>query len=430
MLFFLCFTLCEFSIVLQEVEITMDFVEVESEAICSSSHSRFQSLPYDVLMLCAEYTPVREVLILGTLNHFFHEFTAPDNVTLWTIFTERVYLLRPPGMKRMLFDESLLKMYAAVHSISRSNMKSWGGMTINDVDDEYGNSNSEKEEDYDYLDDETVTHRRRHSSPSLEGSRRIISQPELIQWVIDHSEEVLLDLRMFCDIIKGREPRFALTGLLMSLQFVKRRMWYTEITDLESVRDLLRSTIVEEEHDPGWSVLRTIAGRGRTMPKRFRMSVSVCMQTDDMAELRARRQMCKLRWKRCAAVAREYLKLREVLRVILAVSEVSDHPNAQQRYDSVWSALRGTTAMLNAEKEPQHSQLADLDELGAAIPMSASGGELLQQIRDLSKATVGGIVSYFFAYVVGKVERKAFLSALFSMQHLAGAEGYNGVPFW
>ncbi|EAN92671.1 hypothetical protein TcYC6_0110230 [Trypanosoma cruzi] len=406
----------------------MDFVEVAPEAICSTSHSRFQSLPYDVLMLCAEYTPVREVLILGTLNHFFHEFTAPDNVALWTIFTERVYLLRPPGLRRMLFNESLLKTYTAVHSISRSNMKSWGGMTINDVEDDDGNSNSEKEDED--VDDEIVINRHRHSAPSLEGSRRIISQPELIQWVIDHSEEVLLDLRMFCDIIKGREPRFALTGLLMALQFVKRRMWYTEVTDLESVRDLLRSTIVEEEHDPGWSVLRTIAGRGRTMPKRFRVSVSVCMQTDDMAELSAQRQMSKLRWKRCAAVAREYLKLREVLRVILAVSEVSDHPNAQQRYDSVWSALRGTTAMLNAEKVPQHNQLADLDELGAAIPMSASGEELLQQIRDLSKATVGGIVSYFFAYVIGKVERKAFLSALFSMQHLAGAEGYNGVPFW
>ncbi|RNF19824.1 uncharacterized protein Tco025E_04063 [Trypanosoma conorhini] len=403
----------------------MEPLEVAPEEVGSPGHCRLQDLPYDVLMLCAEYTPVREVLLLGTLNSFFYEFTQPDNVALWAHFTERVYLLHPPGLRSMLFDESLLKMYLAVHRISRSNFEPWGGLSLNDAGDENENGINEREGSQELGID-------RHQRPPLppQQARVNISHSELIQWVMDHSEEDILDLRMFCDIIKGRQPRFALSGLLLALQLVKRRMWCTEVTDLESVRDLLRSTIVEEEHDSGWSVLRTIVGRGRTMPKRFHMPVSVCMHSDDLAEMSARRQVAKRRWKRCAAVAREYLKLREVLRVVLAVSEVSDHPNAQQRYDSVWSALRGTTAMLKAEKEPQQSQSADLDEVGAAIPMSVSGDDLLHQIRDLSKVTVGGIVSYFFGYVVGKAQRRTFLSALFSMQHLAGAEGYESVPFW
>ncbi|RNF06998.1 hypothetical protein TraAM80_03610 [Trypanosoma rangeli] len=403
----------------------MQLVEVAPEVVCFPTHCRLQDLPYDVLMLCAEYTPVRDVLLLGTLNRFLYDFTRPDNVALWAHFTERVYLLHPPGLRTMLFNSSLLKMYMAAYSIPLSNFESWGGLSLNDTGDDNENDATEREGSQ-----AIGTDHHQHPPCSSERAKINISHSELTQWVMDHFEEVLLDLRMFCDIIKGRQPRFALTGLLLALQAVKRRMWCTEVADLESVRDLLRSTIVDEEHDPGWSVLRTIVGRGRTMPRRFQMPVSVCMHSDDLAEMRARRQMAKRRWKQCAAVAREYLKLREVLRVVLAVSEVSDHPNAQQRYDSVWSALRGTTAMLKAEKESQQSQSADLEEVGAAIPMGACGDDLLQQIRDLSKVTVGGVVSYFFGYVVGKAQRRAFLSALFSMQHLAGAEGYDSVPFW
>ncbi|RHW73615.1 hypothetical protein DPX39_030044300 [Trypanosoma brucei equiperdum] len=259
-------------------------------------------------------------------------------------------------------------------------------------------------------------------------SSQVISQEKLYQWVTDRCEEVIQDLRLFADIVENADSRFALTGLLVALQAVKKRMWCTEVADLESVRDLLRATVVEEEHDQGWVVLQTIANR--TIPRRFLTSFTARMQSDNIESLNGKYKLLKRCWQRAAAVAREYMQLREVLRVVLAVSEVADHPNAQQRYDSVWSALCGTTAMLNAEKRRRCSESGDLDEVGAVIPMSATDDALLRQIRNLDKVTIGDIVSYFFGYVNGKVQRKTFLAALFSMKHLAGAEGYESVPFW
>ncbi|KAH9599103.1 hypothetical protein LSM04_007272 [Trypanosoma melophagium] len=383
----------------------MHFLAIPSPHTHAPTRFTFQDLPYNVFLLLAEYTPVREILLLGTLNRFFHSFAMPDNLALWTHFAERVCLLHPPTLRRTLFNESLLRMYAAVNSLPITLFSSWG----------------EKHMDTNYGDESTL---------SREMSRWTISQKCLLQWVTDCSEEVIEDLRMFSDIINREEARFAITGLLLALHAVKKRMWCTEVMDQESVRDLLRSTIVEDEHDQGWSVFRTIAGSGKNTPKRFFVTLSLSVQSGDITALSTERQIMKKRLKRAAVVAREYLQLREVLHVLLAVSEVSDHPNAQQRYDSVWSALCGTSAMLHAEKNLQENQSGDLGEVTAAIPISTAGDELLQQIRDLNKVTVGGIVSYFFGYVSGKVQRKAFLSALFSMKHLAGAERYENVPFW
>ncbi|KEG11308.1 hypothetical protein DQ04_02751060 [Trypanosoma grayi] len=390
----------------------MQCIELTAPTVCVTTRSRFQDMPYELLMLWAEFASVREVLLVGTLNRFFREFTMPDNVALWRLFTERVLLLHPPGLKCVLFNDSLLRIYATVNNLPVALFVPRCGKNSDDGEDDVGNEGASD------------------PSPPYNACARILTTEELQQWVVDRCEEVVQDLRTFADIIRGVEPRFALTGLLLALQAVKKRMWCTEVMDVESVRDLLRATVVEEEHDLGWSVLRAIARRDRAMPKRFAMRLSVPMSPDDLAALSAERQMFKKRWKFAASVAREYLQLREVLRVVLAVSEVSDHPSAQQRYDSVWSALRGTSAMLNAEKQWQQNQSGDLDEEGASIPMNATGDELLQQIRDLNKVTVGGIASYFFGYVFGKAQRKIFLSALFSMKHLAGAERYENISFW
>ncbi|KAH8605723.1 hypothetical protein ERJ75_001618900 [Trypanosoma vivax] len=357
------------------------FDEVAQLRSCDHARRLFQDLPYDILLQCAEFMTVREVLTLSTLSRSLYEFLSPSNLALWAHFTQRVHLEHPRGIKQMLFNDSLLRVYAEVNSVP---------------------------------------------DPT-----RVISKQELFQWVMDRCEENILDLRMFADIIYDANSRLALTGLLMALQAVKKRMWYTEVTDVESVRDLLRATVVEEEHDPGWFVLRAIAGRGRTVQRRMPASMFARAHSSNVkAQCRGRQVSVKRLWKKASVVALEYLQLREVLRVVLAVSEVSDHPKAQQRYDSVLSVLCGTTAMLKAEEQLRRCQPCDMDEAGAVIPISAAGNELLRQIRDLNKVTVGGIVSYYFGYVNGRAQRKVFLTALFSMKHLAGAERYEGDSFW
>lgn len=401
------------------IQAGMQFDEAVEPTDSSLKTCKFQDLPYDVLMLCATYASVRDILLLGTLNRFFYEFTLPSNILLWRHFTERVYLLHPLGMRQTLFNDYLLKMYASVNSIPLPVILAWDEEDVNDHKEaERGNKKNENNNGA----------LSRLYGPAVE--KRIITQWELQQWVIDHCEEALLDLRMFCDIVSSKESCFALTSLLLALQAVKKRMWYTKVMDLESVRDLLRSTIVEGGHDRGWTVLRNIARRSWAMSKHFCGPFSGRVQPDDLLALGAGRRAAKRRWRQASAVAREYLQLGEVFRVVLAVSDVSDHPNAQQRYDSVCSALRGITAMLNVEKLSQQNMPGYLDEVGAAIPMGTSGDEMLQQIRDLSQVTVGAIVNYYFGHVSNKSQRKMFLCALFSMKQLAGAERYKNTPFW